>query len=444
MAIFVIGGTGFIGTRVIRLLAARGEEIVCMDINPGAASFEDLGKQVRVMRGDVTQFDDVMAATVSAKPDRIINLSYFLGSEHAPHVAMKLNILGMDNCFEAARLAGVQRVVFASSLAVNGMQKHYGDRMITEDDYRHGEVQYAMHKIFNEWQAQDYNEKYGMAITAIRPANVTGPDKVRGSVDHVNIITQPAQGKAISFPYKDAMRCPIHVDDIAEVFTRVLLTDKPKHSVYNSGGIADQPGRDRRHRARVPARRAHQLRARDRRQGVVGQLPDRQHAPGAGVRRAVPAVSPARAADHQRHSPAGRSARCLRLTVARPVVVLCALLLATSARAQPAVDWSKAQTVNLLMVDDRFVPDHLSFQHGVPYRFTWRTTARTCTSSPRRSSLPMPSCAIRACWRMAARRSVVQPGAEVDVYLVPMKAGTFRLICADHDWDGMVGEITVE
>jgi nucleoside-diphosphate-sugar epimerase len=237
MAIFIIGATGFIGPRVIRLLAARGEEIVCMDINPGAASFEDLGKQVRVLRGDVTQFDDVMAATVSAKPSRILNLAYFLGSEHAPHIAMKLNILGMDNCFEAARLAGVPRVVFASSLAVNGMQKHYGERLITEDDYPQGDVQYAMHKIFNEWQARDYNEKYGMAITAIRPANVTGPDKVRGSVDHVNIITQPAQGKPISFPYKDAMRCPIHVDDIAEVFTRVLLTDKPRHAVYSSGGI---------------------------------------------------------------------------------------------------------------------------------------------------------------------------------------------------------------
>src|SRR6201994_149386 len=238
MAVFVIGGTGFIGTRVIRLLAARGEEIVCMDINPGAASFDDLGKQVRVMRGDVTQFDDVMGNVVAAKPSRVINLSYFLGSDLPPHVAMKLNILGMDNCFEACRLAGVARVVYASSLAVNGMQKHYGDRMITEDDFRHGNVQYAMHKIFNEWQAQDYNEKYGMTITAIRPANVTGPDKVRGSVDHVNIITQPAQGKTISFPHKDAMRCPIHVDDIAEVFTRVLLTDKPKHSVYNSGGVA--------------------------------------------------------------------------------------------------------------------------------------------------------------------------------------------------------------
>jgi nucleoside-diphosphate-sugar epimerase len=77
-----------------------------------------------------------------------------------------------------------------------------------------------------------------MTITAVRPANVTGPDKVRGSVDHVNIITQPAQGKSIIFPYRDAMRCPIHVDDIAEVFVRVLLKDKPAHSVYNSGGIA--------------------------------------------------------------------------------------------------------------------------------------------------------------------------------------------------------------
>jgi len=111
MPLLVIGGTGFIGTRVIRRLAARGEEVAVMDINPGAASFDDLDKQVRVTRGDVTQFDDVMRTMIDAKPARVINLSYFLGSEHAPHVAMKLNILGMDNCFEAAQLCGVQRVV---------------------------------------------------------------------------------------------------------------------------------------------------------------------------------------------------------------------------------------------------------------------------------------------------------------------------------------------
>jgi nucleoside-diphosphate-sugar epimerase len=32
------------------------------------------------------------------------------------------------------------------------------------------------------------------------------------------------------------MRCPIHVDDIAEVFVRVLMADKPQHAIYNSGG----------------------------------------------------------------------------------------------------------------------------------------------------------------------------------------------------------------
>src|SRR5262249_56385411 len=127
---------------------------------------------------DVTQFDDVMAATATAKPSRVVNLAYFLGSEHAPHVATKLNIIGMDNCFEAARLCGVNRVVFASSLAVSGEQHHYGERAINADDFRHGHVQYAKHKIFNEWQAQDYREKYGMEITAIRPSNNNRPHKI--------------------------------------------------------------------------------------------------------------------------------------------------------------------------------------------------------------------------------------------------------------------------
>jgi nucleoside-diphosphate-sugar epimerase len=237
MTTMIIGGTGFIGRRLVPLLARHGEEIVCMDINLGTASYDDLGKQVRVVRGDVSQFDDVMAAMAAVRPERVVNLAYYLGSEHPPHVAFKLNILGMDNCFEAARLAGVKRVAYASSLAVNGEQHFYGDRMVTEDDFRHGHVQYAMHKIFNEWQAQDYREKHGLEITAIRPANVTGNDKIVGSVDHVKCITFPARGEPISFPYRDAMRCPIHVDEVAEIFARVIMTDKPRHSVYSTGGI---------------------------------------------------------------------------------------------------------------------------------------------------------------------------------------------------------------
>jgi nucleoside-diphosphate-sugar epimerase len=236
MAIFVIGGTGFIGIRVIPLLIARGETVVCMDINPNAPALSGLGEQVSVIRGDVTQFDDVISNMAASGADRVINLSYNLGQDLPPHRATKLNIVGMDNCFEAARILGIKHTVYASSLAVNGQQSHYGERPVTEDDYKHAVVQYGSHKAFNEFQAKDYIDKHGMTITGVRPANVTGPDKVRGSVDHVNLITRPARGEAISFPFADAMRCPIHVDDIAEVFVRVLMADKPAHAIYNSGG----------------------------------------------------------------------------------------------------------------------------------------------------------------------------------------------------------------
>ena len=236
MTILIMGGTGFIGRRLVHLLAERGEEVVCADINPATAAFESLGKQVRVVRGDVTQFDEVMAATADARPSRIVNFAYSMGSDFPPRMALKLNIIGADNCFEAARLWGIERVVFGSSLAVSGPQKMFGERMVDENDFCYARDQYGTHKIFNEWQAQDYREKYGMDIVAVRPAQVTGYDKVVGSVDHVQCITAPAKGEPISFPFKDLMKVPIHVDDVAEIFARIVLAPEVEHPVYNTGG----------------------------------------------------------------------------------------------------------------------------------------------------------------------------------------------------------------
>src|SRR5919201_2261223 len=238
MSILVLGATGFIGPRLIRRLVARGETVVGMDLNPGAVPFGGEPIGAPVLRGDVTQFEDVMRTILDVKPERVINLAYGLGAgEGNPHQVMRLDILGMDNCFEAARLAGVKRVVYASSIAVSGQQSHFGDRLVNEDDRVYGTSQYAMHKIFNEFQARKYIQTYGMSIVGVRPANVTGPDKVRGSTDHVTIMTEAARGKPVHLPKKGLMRLLIHVEDIAEVFARVLLAEAPRHSLYNSGGI---------------------------------------------------------------------------------------------------------------------------------------------------------------------------------------------------------------
>jgi nucleoside-diphosphate-sugar epimerase len=209
-----------------------------MDLNPGAAAFGDVPIGAPVLRGDVTQFEDVMRTILDVKPERVINLAYGLGAgEGNPHQVMRLDILGMDNVFEACRLTGIKRVVYASSIAVSGQQSHFGDRPANEDDPVHGTSQYAMHKIFNEFQARKYIKNYGMSIVGVRPANVTGPDKVRGSVDHVQIMTEAARGKPVHLPQKGLMRLLVHVEDMAEIFTRVLLAEAPRHHLYNSGGI---------------------------------------------------------------------------------------------------------------------------------------------------------------------------------------------------------------
>ena len=79
----------------------------------------------------------LIGAMQDSKAERVVNLSYFIG-ELAPHVAFKLDIQGMDNCFEAARRLGVKHTVFASSLAVSGPQSKFGERLVDETDDRHG------------------------------------------------------------------------------------------------------------------------------------------------------------------------------------------------------------------------------------------------------------------------------------------------------------------
>ena len=237
MRIAVLGGSGFIGPRVMRRFVEHGHEVHCMDIAPDAPALDPLRDRVTITRGDVTLMDDVVEALTQSKPDRVLNLAYALGAgERDPHPQVRLNILGMDNCFEAARLLGIRRVVYASSLAVYGPQRLHGERAVREDDQRLGTGIYAVSKIFNEHQAEWYNRAFDMAITGVRPANITGPDKLRGSMNHVQCQVLPARGEPARFPHADTMTLPLHVEDIAEVFLRVTLAAETHHAIYNSGG----------------------------------------------------------------------------------------------------------------------------------------------------------------------------------------------------------------
>jgi uncharacterized cupredoxin-like copper-binding protein len=100
-------------------------------------------------------------------------------------------------------------------------------------------------------------------------------------------------------------------------------------------------------------------------------------------------------------------------------------------------------TTNVTMIDYKFVPDHLTFQQGVHYQLhlenhgkeTHEFTAPVFFAS---AKIDNPGVLNRD-----RTEIVMQPGDVKDVFLTPGKPGTYDLRCADHDWNGMVGGITV-
>lgn len=128
-----------------------------------------------------------------------------------------------------------------------------------------------------------------------------------------------------------------------------------------------------------------------------------------------------------------------KLAAACVVLILGAIVFAVVMRSKPA-----AVTMNLVMVDYRFDPDHLTFQHDVRYRLhmenhgkeTHEVTAPTFFAT---ATIENPDVLNREHTEV-----VMQPGEVKDMYLTAHTPGTYDLRCSDHDWDGMVGGITVE
>lgn len=97
-----------------------------------------------------------------------------------------------------------------------------------------------------------------------------------------------------------------------------------------------------------------------------------------------------------------------------------------------------------MLIDDQFVPDKLTFHHDVPYRLHLENHGKEMHEFTAPAFFAASVVRDPGSLANGGQDVVVLPGAVADVYLMPLTPGTYRLICADHDWDGMVGEIIVE
>jgi len=132
--------------------------------------------------------------------------------------------------------------------------------------------------------------------------------------------------------------------------------------------------------------------------------------------------------------------------IARSLSALAMLVAAAVATpAWPAdVDWSKAETVTVDLVDYRFVPDHLVFHRGIPYRLHLENKGgeiHEFTAPEFLKSIEIRNPEVVGSY---GAEIVMQRGDKKDLFFIARQPGTFKLKCADHDWAGMVGEIVVE
>ncbi|HUN50973.1 MAG TPA: cupredoxin domain-containing protein [Candidatus Sulfotelmatobacter sp.] len=131
-----------------------------------------------------------------------------------------------------------------------------------------------------------------------------------------------------------------------------------------------------------------------------------------------------------------RMAGGLALALALPALIGMARAAET---ATPA-----PRTVTVELVDDRFVPDHLVFHHGVAYRLHLENRGKDQHEFTAPEFFKAVKVANPAALVADGHEAVLAPGQSRDIDFMPLRTGHFPLTCADHDWDGMVGTIDID
>ena len=241
MAILITGGTGFLGSHLARyLIEVDGEkDVVLFDATLNTTRIADIQDRLTLVQGDVTEPTELIDVMDRHNIDRVVHLAFLLaaGSEASPLRAVKINCNGSANVFEAARLRGVKRLVYASSVAV------YGQRL-SLDGVEHDETTpavpnslYGSAKLFLEQLAEVYRTQYGLDSIGLRPISVFGFGRgQRYGSPRQHFMVRPefaALGQPIVMPPDETMIDWIYVKDAAKAWSCALNATSPEHRVFN-------------------------------------------------------------------------------------------------------------------------------------------------------------------------------------------------------------------
>ncbi|MDG2113755.1 MAG: NAD-dependent epimerase/dehydratase family protein [Actinomycetota bacterium] len=254
MSVLITGGTGFIGAEIVRMLLDRGEDQIHVAHRSGnLGRLTGVEDQVELHQFDLSDLDSVDQLISSVKPDQLIHFGAILTGpgEDDPQALLTANATGFIRTIEAARLAGTQQMIFASSIGTYGRDLDGGpiDDMSLQ---RPGSV-YGVTKVFGENLGAYYRGKYGLDFRSLRYPSIVGPGVTTWSLAQYTswMIEKPALGEPFAvwttpeavipiLYYKDAARAAIELADapIEQIKGMNYLVDGPRPSP-NAGEIAE-------------------------------------------------------------------------------------------------------------------------------------------------------------------------------------------------------------
>ena len=223
MAYLVTGGTGLLGSRIIRDLIREGQMVIAYDLSPDQHMMDVLltdaeKANVKIVEGDVLDFDGLRNLVKDNRVDTIVHAAAILGKpviNANPRLATRVGTEGTVNIFEIARTLKLRKVVWASSSAVfSGNERG----LIVNDAFYHPETLYGACKSFGEYASDYYFAEFGVDITAIRYCGmIFGAGQKRGNSGIIaqELFLNPALAKPGRVPFSDNAMNWLYVDDAA-------------------------------------------------------------------------------------------------------------------------------------------------------------------------------------------------------------------------------------